>query len=522
MSSVFYKDKYDVIIIGAGISGLASSLTLANRGLDVLVLEQHNLPGGVATSFVRGGVEFEAALHEMMSIGSKENRLNVGAFFDNNKIDINWVRVPECFRLITDEYDVTIHAGTEGNYDIPAREITEACGGDEELYNKLISFFTVCKNIYDGVNTSAHHPMSKIKLISKFPDLVKTAGYSTLEMLNSFDLPKKAIDILSAYWMYVGNKTSDLPFTIYAFLVADYFGYGSYIPKNTSHEMSLKMAMRSEELGVQIEYDKKVSKILVDNNRIKGVKLADGTIINCDYVISGAYPNKVYSSMIEPKIEINKAMIKYVNSKEIGCSCFSVIMLLDKDYKELGIENYATFYAPYGMDLDKIWEEGKTEGPWNYITSVCANVCNEDASPKGTCVYSITYLPLPESFSNVTPKNYEKIKEKNANYFIDIESKRLGVDLRSHILEIEIETPVSVSHYVSSWMGSIYGFMHKMDDHIVARLNMKENEQYISGLAFNGAHQTSGDGMAPVINSGRAGANDILSEIRRRAKNENK
>jgi len=129
---------------------------------------------------------------------------------------------------------------------------------------------------------------------------------------------------------------------------------------------------------------------------------------------------------------------------------------------------------------------------------------------------------LPESFENVDEYNYEEIKKKNAMHFIELESKRLGVNLKEHILEIIIETPISVSHYVGSWNGSIYGFMHSMDDHIVARLGMKDKEQYISGLAFNGAHQTSGDGMAPVINSGRAGASDILLEIRRRAINENK
>ncbi|MBR6071319.1 MAG: NAD(P)/FAD-dependent oxidoreductase [Acholeplasmatales bacterium] len=523
MNNRFYKDKYDVVIIGAGISGLASALSLTNKNLNILVLEQHNLPGGVATSFVRGGVEFEASLHEMMSIGSKENRLNVGEFFDLFGININWIRVPEAYRLVTDSIDVTIHAGENGNYEVPAKEIAEACGNLDGLYEKILDFFLMCKRIYDGINSTARRPIGLVRLISNYPDLIRTAGYSTYEVLKSFDLPDKTIDILSAYWMYVGNRTKDLPFTIYAFLVADYFGYGSYIPKNTSHEMSLKMAMKCEELGVEIEYDKKVEKILVKDNKIRGVRLSDGTIINCDYVISGAYPNNVYTNMIEPKIEIKPEMIKYVNSKEIGCSCFSVILLLDKDYHELGIKDYATFYAPNGMDIDKIWEEGKTLGPWNYITSVCVNVANPDASPKGTCIYSMTYLPLPDAFKSIDVKDYEEIKRKNAMHFIELESKRLGVNLLDHILELEMETPISVAHYVGSWNGSIYGFRHQMDDHIVARLGMKAKEQYISGLAFNGAHQTSGDGMAPVINSGRAGANDILMEMRaRRSKNEDK
>ena len=91
----FYKDHYDVIVIGGALAGLSSALMLADKGLDVLVLERHNLPGGIATSFVRGGIEIEAALHEMMSIGPKENRLKVGKFFDDMGVDIDWLPVPE-------------------------------------------------------------------------------------------------------------------------------------------------------------------------------------------------------------------------------------------------------------------------------------------------------------------------------------------------------------------------------------------------------------------------------------------
>ena len=46
----FYKDHYDVIIMGAGLAGLSCALQLQSRGIkDILILEKHNLPGGLAT-----------------------------------------------------------------------------------------------------------------------------------------------------------------------------------------------------------------------------------------------------------------------------------------------------------------------------------------------------------------------------------------------------------------------------------------------------------------------------------------
>ena len=69
--------EYDAIVIGAGLGGLAAATTLAHEGLGVLLLERHNVPGGYATSFVRGRFEFEVALHELSGIGPPERRGNV-------------------------------------------------------------------------------------------------------------------------------------------------------------------------------------------------------------------------------------------------------------------------------------------------------------------------------------------------------------------------------------------------------------------------------------------------------------
>jgi prolycopene isomerase len=88
----------------------------------VLVLERHNLPGGVATSFVRGGIEIEAALHEMMSIGPEGNRLKVGKFLEDMGVNVDWLRVPEAYHASLPDLEVTLHPG----FETFAREVDEA------------------------------------------------------------------------------------------------------------------------------------------------------------------------------------------------------------------------------------------------------------------------------------------------------------------------------------------------------------------------------------------------------------
>ncbi|MBR4578399.1 MAG: NAD(P)/FAD-dependent oxidoreductase [Oscillospiraceae bacterium] len=502
----FYKDHYDVIVMGGALAGLSSALMLADKGLDVLVLEQHNLPGGVATSFVRGGMEMEATLHEMMSIGPKGHRLKVGKFFDDMGVDIDWLPVPEAYHASLPGLEVTLHPGMERF----AHEVDAAVPG---TYDKVLALLNLCHTVMESVNVLSVTPMSKPMMLLKHEQFVKTAGYSAQEVIDTFDLPKEAVDLLSPYWIYVGNKLSDLPFTIYAFLMGDYVGYGSYVPHKFSHEMSLKMAERAEALGVQIEYRQRVEKILVKDGKVTGVRTARGDEIHADYVISSAYPNKVYTSMIEPLSEVPDAAIKMVNGRTIGLTAFSVNMLLDATPEELGIHDYSVFYGST-MDTDHIFENYKGLGPYEYVTCICLNLANPDCTPKGMCSYSITVLPRPDGWKNVTMDNYDETRRRIAGEMIDMMSAKNGVNLRDHIQEIVIETPMTVNRYTGAWNGCIYGYSHNMKDHVVARLQTIEKDKFIQGLEFAGAHGISGDGMGPQVTNGRKAAKNILDDLK--------
>ncbi len=514
-SSRYFDSKYDVICIGAALAGLSTALELAKAGKKVLMLERHNLPGGVATSYSRGGVEFEASLHEMMSIGEPEAPLAVRKFLEGHDIHVDWVRVPEAFHYVDEDTDVTIRSSYNGDICIPARDIAQACGEWEEgpLYKKIYDFLTLCQKVDFSCQDVQSHDRNIAYIAIHHKELAATAGYSSLEVMKAYDLPKKAIDILSAYWIYLGSPASDLPFTVYAVVLDQYFTFGSYIPRHTSFEMAIKMAERAREMGVQIEYGQRVDKILLSDEGVAyGVRTASGEEIHADTIVCGAYPNTVYTHMLEEGAKIPPVATKAARARKIGVSCFSVVMLLDKPAEELGIHSYATFlYTGKGRD-DQAYADGKSEGPYSYMACVCPNILLDDASPKGTCVYSITYLPDGEAFANVNEDNYAEISRKNASFFIEKASKMLGVDLFDHIKEITLETPVSVAHYTGAYLGTIYGYSHSMGATVVARIMKPKLEATIPGLYFVGAHHLDGDGMAPVISSGIHTAAAILEK----------
>ena len=99
----------DVAVIGAGLGGLSAALKLASEGARVLLLEQHNLPGGFATSFVRGRFEFEVSLHELSDVGPSDNKGAVRRFLEDEAgVEVEFLPVPEAYHLILPESGINI------------------------------------------------------------------------------------------------------------------------------------------------------------------------------------------------------------------------------------------------------------------------------------------------------------------------------------------------------------------------------------------------------------------------------
>ncbi len=62
---------WDYVVIGSGIGGMAAAAMLSKMGRRVLVLEQHNIPGGFTQMFKRPGYRWDVGVHIVGEMSEK-------------------------------------------------------------------------------------------------------------------------------------------------------------------------------------------------------------------------------------------------------------------------------------------------------------------------------------------------------------------------------------------------------------------------------------------------------------------
>ncbi|MBF0552351.1 MAG: NAD(P)/FAD-dependent oxidoreductase, partial [Deltaproteobacteria bacterium] len=131
------KDQYPVVIIGAGLGGLTAAALLARHGFPVTVLEQHDIPGGYATSFDRAGGKFtfEVSLHTTAAKSpGTEQILKATGVFDQ----VEAVKLPDQCRVVTPDYDLTYpQTDPEGLIRLLAAKFPEDEAGIRDCINAI-------------------------------------------------------------------------------------------------------------------------------------------------------------------------------------------------------------------------------------------------------------------------------------------------------------------------------------------------------------------------------------------------
>lgn len=493
--------KFDAVVIGAGNGGLAAACRLAKAGKKTLLIEQHNLPGGVASSFRRGRFEFETALHELCEFGSAENPGGCRqTIVDEFGLDINWYMVPDNFRVITtardgSPIDATLPCGRE-NFINKMEEYVPGC---RESVEKFFDLGTETLAAGKYMTASGGHPDSKL-MQEKCPNFLRTAAYPVNRVLKALKMPDKAQDIMNTYWGYLGVDADHLSFMQYVNMVCLYVNHGAWIPEKTSNQLTTGLLERFRAMGGTAWFNCRAEEILFDEEEhVNGLRTTSG-IVDTRYIICNANPTMVYANMVPQNIVPDRER-KLAAARRYSARMFVVYMGLNKSAEELGLKDYS-YFLPQSADSVKEYESLKRIETNKYNIALCYNVVNPKASPEGTCIVSLTTTYMEDCWSEIDPKDYVKTKNKVASDMIDWFEEKTGIIIRPYIEEFEVATPWTFCRYASVPQGAAYGYELRDWDNMMPRMMMMREEYPVKGLRFCGAASIRGDGFNSAIFSG--------------------
>ncbi len=499
-------EKYDVIVVGAGNGGLIAAATTAKAGLKTLLIEKHTIPGGCATSFKRGRFEFEPSLHEMAGYGSAENPGDVRELFESLGVEVNMRPVEDAYRFILtgeDGFDITMPVGREAYI----AQMEQYVPGSEESTRKV---FELADDINRALGYLSSGPPDPAVLAAEHLNFMRVANQPLATVLEALNMPKRAQQIITAYWPYVGMPPDINDFVMYPLMLDRYITYSAYIPENRSHELSLAIEKKIRDAGGDIWYHCPVEKILVKDGAAYGVATADGEVY-ANVVISNVIPHKIFGGMVEAE-QVPVPELKRANARTMGCSGFCVYLGLNKSPEELGITDYSVFIADSGDSRDLFDRMGTLHNNGFQIMN-CLNIANPGCSPEGTSLLWSTQLYRGDAWADVKPEDYKKVKNEIAQKLIAQYEAATGIRIADCIEEISVATPATFARYLGTPQGAIYGSQGQPWDNMLSRIMTMRQEQYTRGLIFCGGHAFRLLGYSSTYKSGSAAGGMAIQTI---------
>lgn len=501
---------YDSIIVGSGAGGLACALCLARAGQKVLLLEQHDVPGGWCHSFMLNGQRFSPGVHYVGLIGEGDstNELLCGLGIANDIVffEMNKKGYEHC------------HIGSK-RFSMPS--------GIENLKTELCKRFPkeqkAIRKYVDLVKT-IHTQMMVVPQMSGFWDHVtvpfKTRyvgkfGLFTLKRVINWHIKDPLLKtILNIQCGDHGLPPNKASFLVHCMLMAHYFDGGFY-PMGGGGGWVKGFTKNIKALGGEIRTQARVNKILVEQNKAIGIELENGEVIKAKRVISNADPNITFLDLVGSN-NISKKLQKRLSKTKYSVTSLILFLTLDIDVTK------------YGIDSGNIWKMSEPD-----LDAIYGNLTQKDILSgdefKGVFI-SCTTLKDPPSFNGryhnfeiVTfldysafeayeqeedyhTEAYKAFKEKLLNKMLN-SVEQLIPDARKHIIQAELGTPMTNNYYINSTRGNVYGTEKTLKG--VGPFAFKPKTE-IENLFLTGA-STLSHGVGGATNSGIETAAKILN-----------
>jgi phytoene desaturase len=445
-----------VVVVGAGLGGLATAARLAATGHQVTVLEQAERIGGKLGWFARDGHAFDTGPSLVTLPQVYRDLFTATGGPLEESVELRRVDPAVAYRFA--DGDRLILPGTAG--DVPdaldAAFGTPAGAQWAALLDRGRRMWRTTEHPFlrsplQGVSTLA-------RLARRPSDVATVAPWQTLRALGRRHLGHPHLrTLLDRYATYSGSDPRRAPAVLATVPFVEH-EYGSWYVRGGLHRLALAVAERAVERGAVIRTGTPVRRVLLEGGRAAGVEPADGGTLPADVVVSGADATALYRDLVAPHPRTRAARRDLARGTP---SLSGFVLLLALRGRTPGLAHHTVLFPQdYDAEFDAVFGVGRYAGaprpvddPTVYISAPDDPAVRPDADSESWFV--LVNAPRHDPGTGVD-WDAPGLAERYADRVLDVLARR-GLDVRSRVRWREVRTPADLERATGSVGGSIYG-----------------------------------------------------------------
>jgi len=507
-------EKYDAVVVGAGMGGLTSATYMARRGLKVLVCEKEPQPGGLMASFRKKGFVFDLTAAPIGSAGLVFHVLDdLGV-----RRELEFVEAP--FRLVAPHFDFVPRSYLDVTQALSKAFPQEKTG--IQAYFALLQ--RISREICDW--STGENPLlkeGKERLQAFLPFLFDSRGLILDYFRHKNSLAEQKIrglihnEDLRNFLIAVGyshHKNVLLDALLWNTLVQD-----SHCPAGGMSRIPAVLVKLVRRYGGHVLTGREVERILVRKGRAAGVRLADGSEIESRFVVSSADYKKTFLRLL-PEAATPARFRGKVEKARVCESFLTVFLGVNRPAEELvsGPAPHCLHFPTY-MYVDfarAARDESYFQKAWQHIS--VPSLTDPSLAPPGKSVVALRtwttagYMDGWQGGGKGAEKNrsYLRLRERVGREMI-ASAERILPGLGSSVEFVEGATPSTYERLTGNDQGAVAGWSIDPRELYYPDL-LRQAQGLVSPVRhlFLAGHWTAHPGGLPVaLASGRWVADQI-------------